>query len=817
MRAHPVFFLHQRGWIICACLCTCLCAVIPTIAQAQTGQQTRATMVPGLFAKYSDGSNVIQRIESNPKWDSESRASDPRFPSDAVLDVQWTGLLQIKEAGLYRMHVFASGKASLLLQEKKLLEIDASDQPSWHQAEIDLPVGQHPIQLDFRAEGNSEIGLFWSGGNFGLEPIPTRLLQHRTSENDVTRTHQLPSGSSFKTGSKLFRALRCAACHDAATGADGEEPDPTLRAPSLRKLQNNLRPSWLVRHLTEQAPEPGEKRLPRRMPYFALDKNSAMAISAALFAASEKSFMPLSPKIELEQRAKKRRKKDSPVRTVADVDLGGEVFASQGCLACHEADGLGIPSNLDQALFGGGDLSKLAVKRTASSVLSILQDPAMGNAQHRMPKFELDALQQLDLHAYLTSLGAEDSRNDTRAAGDVDRGVGLIAKHRCGACHELPDSLQSKVQSIAISDASNWISGCLQQANARGALPGYGLSEEHRDAIRNYVSERNHRAHPPHQLLAENNCLGCHARNEERGIVSHLIDVVEEFPGTASKLAALSPPSLNAVGDKLTDEALLSTIQGEQKPLRDWLEVQMPTFPIEVSDARSIANYLIAQDRVPANVHSLATKELSQSAELAASRLVTSQGFGCQSCHAVGPFETPKVDLKARGPNLSMLGNRVRESWFHRWVRNPSRIVPRMEMPAIQTPVTGLLNNDLDQQLDALWQTLNKPDFVPPRPNAERVVQNHNVPGSKEHANLVACVIESEAKNYLRPLAIGLPNRQNVLFDLEAGHWVAWWLGDTAAQYTRGKTWYWELGGPFLNSSGQSANSDAEPRPPVLQ
>lgn len=56
----------------------------------------------------------------------------------------------------------------------------------------------------------------------------------------------------------------------------------------------------------------------------------------------------------------------------------------------------------------------------------------------------------------------------------------------------------------------------------------------------------------------------------------------------------------------------------------------------------------------------------------------------------------------------------MRPEWFSRWVRNPAQIVPRMEMPAIQTAVKGVLNNSLDQQLAALWTTLNTPDFRPP-------------------------------------------------------------------------------------------------------
>ena len=57
-------------------------------------------------------------------------------------------------------------------------------------------------------------------------------------------------------------------------------------------------------------------------------------------------------------------------------------------------------------------------------------------------------------------------------------------------------------------------------------------------------------------------------------------------------------------------------------------------------------------------------------------------------------------------------------------------------------------------------------------------------------------MLETPNGKYLRPLIIGLPNRHNVVFDLESGRLASWWIGDTARQYTRGKSWYWEAGAP---------------------
>jgi hypothetical protein len=40
-----------------------------------------------------------------------------------------------------------------------------------------------------------------------------------------------------------------------------------------------------------------------------------------------------------------------------------------------------------------------------------------------------------------------------------------------------------------------------------------------------------------------------------------------------------------------------------------------------------------------------------------------------------------------------------------------------------------------------------------------------------------------------------LPNRHNVLIDLESGGLAAWWIGDVAEQRTEGKSWHWQARG----------------------
>ncbi len=117
----------------------------------------------------------------------------------------------------------------------------------------------------------------------------------------------------------------------------------------------------------------------------------------------------------------------------------------------------------------------------------------------------------------------------------------------------------------------------------------------------------------------------------------------------------------------------------------------------------------------------LRKKELTASG----ARLVTADGFGCTSCHKIGEWTPKKVALNARGTELSVLGDRMRKPWFDRWVRNPARIVPRMEMPSIVTPARKILDENLDHQLAAVWHVLNQPGLHAAGPQRDSPGEHH--------------------------------------------------------------------------------------------
>jgi hypothetical protein len=220
-----------------------------------------------------------------------------------------------------------------------------------------------------------------------------------------------------------------------------------------------------------------------------------------------------------------------------------------------------------------------------------------------------------------------------------------------------------------------------------------------------------------------------------------------------------------------------------------------------------LTRHLIDIDRIPPRDGEPPPSANPDRYTLAGGRLVSSDGFGCTSCHAVGHVQPSGDSLAARGPDLLRLERRIRRPWYDRWVRNPARIVPRMEMPSVQVPVAGVLDGKLDDQLAAVWHVLNLPGFEAPLPNPIRTLR-HSGNAATAEPLLLTDILQQGSKTWLKPFLVGLANRHNVLFDLETGALARWSIGDPARQRTKGKAWFWEpagttvlnteLGGPDL-------------------
>ena len=724
----------------------------------------------GLIATFRDAAgNQCRRIDERIAFDWGIGVPDPRI--DRVFRVHWDGYLLAQLPGKHRLHLRVTGKAQLRLGNQVVLDAADDGPEQWYSTSpIELTFGWHPLELTFEKTSKvAGIQLFWNGPGFGLEPVSPRFLFH---DSEQTFSDQ------FERGRQLVSALRCAACHQ-IPGARSASP-----APDLARLKGNIHHDWLVDWLVTHPPgrQAADRptKLARRMPSFAMDRGAGEDLAAYLVS--------VAPAPHDSEPAK------------GEQASGQRLFLSLGCLACHRWKTLG-----QESLFDGGDLSEIARKRPARFFARWLADPAGLNRRHRMPIFELTNQERAHLAVFLSTLKSKPvSPNVPEVTEEqVVRGKERFQRQRCGACHIAGGQAEGGPRPLVstLSTKSVWERSCVGKPSEDGMRPGYQLAPADQQAVQLYVSQLLPRETPfisGSELLVEHNCLACHARGVALGLAAQLPAIAERHRELASLIPAMAPPSLSSVGDKLVDAALLAAIVQKSGNRRPWLAVRMPRFPLDPTAAGAIQQHLIEADRVPDQTPHQAEVRPAispQALALAGPRLVTQDGFGCTSCHQVGKVVPPSAPLNARGPDLTQLSQRIRRTWFDRFVPNPTRIVPRMEMPSVRVAVRGVLQDRVDRQLSAVWQALNRPGFQPPQPNPVRVLRRSGIVQDQQPPVFLTDVLQVDGRQMIKPFAIGLSNRHNLLFDLEQAQLSGWRRGDVARQRTKGKTWFWEAAG----------------------
>jgi len=785
---------------------------------AQNDEDEDQPFRSGLIGTYTgDDGTVVRRINDSVQFDWRKGSADARLTA-GPFHADWKGTLVVHAAGEYRFYLHGEGEGELSLGGKVVVRKDSAALGWAESAAIELPAEDQPLELKFKATGESaSLGLFWEGPGFVREPISSRFFQHDREQS--------PS-MTFQRGEALVKALRCSACH-----AEGQA-EPITRAPALDRLRGNLDSQWMIAWLTSTGAPSADAdaestiALPvRRMPHFALSREDAAAISAWLQAASQdmpkRDLEPFTAKPPAKTKSNdKTAKPAEPERPSAQ--RGEQLALTLGCLACHQIGELG-----QSGLFGGGDLTSIAAKRPAEFFAHWLSHPADLNQDHRMPVFDLSPLERDSLALYLQQLKPKAKNGDSASespskpdSATLVRGKQLVADLGCASCHRLPEKLQgsaSERQPTSLTEQSDEQRSCVRPSNPTPHQPRYLLSKDDAEGIHHYFNERKSapQVNEGRWLLVEQNCLACHTREGMSDLASvlppplaeKLTAVANAHAELSTRVPSLTPPSLNSVGDKLHDKALAAAIRRQGTVHRTYRQVRMPRFNLSDKQLQALTEHLVAIDRIPpyeSKTQPPAEPPTSELATLqaAGNRLVTTDGFGCTSCHTVGGIDPPNAPANARGPELAGMHERLRPEWYDRWVRNPARIVPRMEMPSVQLPVRGVLHDNIDQQLSAVWHVLKTPGFKPPEPNPVRVLRRSGDPTKKESAITLNDVIKSGDKTWLFPLVVGLPNRHNVMFDLEHNRLARWWIGDMARQRTKGKTWFWEQGGPTVFDPG---------------
>ena len=773
-----------------AAICGCILLLSDATSFAQFDET--AELPKGLVASYSVGDRTVERLEETISYDWGASLPDRRLGSaDGAFAGQWNSQLLVRQEGKHQIHAFVHGKVSVEINGEVVLR-SMSKTPGWVSGDEFTPdVGFQPLSVKFeKTEDKARLQLFWSSEVFPLEPLPGHLFFREEGRPDL---------ALIELGRNQFEAFRCGACH-----TDVLPETKPLAVPDLTRSVAGLSKDWIVKKLTGH--------VPGKMPHFEVSDEQATAIAAALIDSAEKEKLDSLPK------PGKGRNNDN------DREAGLTLINSLGCLACHTTnagtDSDGADTTTESLLFGGGNLANIGSKRSVEWFNTWLRKPESLNRSHRMPVFDLSSQERRQLSLALSSLHPEDkeattskSKSTTDPNELAQQGKQLIYDLGCRSCHAVTMKKSELVPNLpGLTSASgktpDWSNSCIrngQKSTGNPVQPAY--EKLNPDAITTFLKSipkdatTPNEAHRGQRLLVSRNCTACHPRGLRQGLAATAGAIAQSDTALRGQAPALVPPNLNALGDRLLDEALAKAVGGEQKRRLDWKMVRMPKFKHSDADRQALVDYFVNSDRIPDGAPTWNIKDEDSKVDdqtlLVGQELVGPKGFSCIACHQVGDYVPKKAAMGTRGSDLVGLGNRMRHSYFVRWTRSPLRIVPGVEMPSYSRAVHGVLGDDVDAQLDALWKTLGDPRFEPPTDPSS--VEQYFVVENGTRARVIRDVFTNPEENgggYVpRAFAVGFENGHNALFDLENFTLRRWTFGDFARQRTVGKSWYWDMAG----------------------
>ena len=530
-------------------------------------------------------------------------------------------------------------------------------------------------------------------------------------------------------GETLFVELGCHGCH-LAEGYESlakHEGTPVI-GPSLRRIGAKVDPGWLVRWVKD----PHEFRPRSRMPNLLLSDDQAVAVAAFILdrareASDEWDGAHAAPAID---------------RSPVAVARGQELVDGVGCRACHALAADEVAGQIGVSKDVAPNLSRIAEKTDAGWMYHWLKNPHGFSAVARMPSLRLSDAEASDITSYLLTLGAPqasspDLAQQLRSAENVKAGEKLVRKYGCAGCHDIAGmENESRIgaelsafggkthEELFFGDRTDlphtWEAFTRHKImEPRGyatkwieqVMPDFGLAAEDVTALVIFLRGRTeakvpaqYRANHPFEadlvagkrLVSRYNCSGCHIIDGRGGDVRRLY---EENPSSA-------PPNLLGEGRKVQGGWLFGFLKSPI-PLRPWLAIRMPTFPLDDHDTYGFVRYFEALDDV--EIPFVHVDPASYDREnVAAGRLLASKDYlSCFSCHIQG--ETmPEGEPDSWAPDLALAHQRLKPDWIVDWIHDPQALLPGTKMPSFYADPDNpdgpedILDGDDDAQIRAL-------------------------------------------------------------------------------------------------------------------
>jgi len=638
---------------------------------------------PGLLATYSDGKTRVRMAVAAPEFYLEpDESAHPALARS--FEAEWTGLISIARAGEY---TFDAGPAALSIDGRAV----------GTQA-VPLTAGRHAFAMRYRrAAGAAAVQPRWKSAQFPPEPLPASVFFHAP----VKEADDLDA--RVERGRYLFEELGCVNCHRSKSiSLHGR------KGPDLSGLGSRVAPGWLPRWL--EAP-------------WAFRAGAVMPAVADAQRRRDIASYLASLKAPTRQRVKK------PNGT--DVGLGGSLFGSIGCAACHSQNGL--------------SLEGMGSKTTPDALAEYLKDPARTDSGGRMPSLLLTDTEGFALAAYLT-----ESRNPAfekpSAGGDPAKGRALIEAEGCIACHALRDGASAtNRQSPPALEALATSGGCL--AGRPGPnVPLYRLSSEQGRDLEAFLAW--YRAHPD---VSSAPAYELRARVRQfRCVACHQVDGA----GPTATLAEATP-TLTGIGAKLRTKWLDRVLIGRAR-VRRWQDLRMPDY--DPAHARPLAAaFAKAAGVEPGDGAPGPDSQQAQGAGFLGTD-PKAKGMGCIGCHDWGSHKSLGEDA----PQLISAAERLRYEWYYRWMLNPARILSGTSMPNY---FSSMERQSADGIVNALWGAMSLGERMP-LPAGFGAAHSSGDPEARPTIGRVPIVVRWDMPEATpAAIAVGMPGKLSYCFD----------------------------------------------------
>ena len=580
-----------------------------------------------------------------------------------------------------KFHIDGRGKVKLIVNGKSVLDGSLRAKQSLETAKaVRLKKGGNDIRVEFEsaARGDGELRIFWSGFDFGFEPIKPELMSYPVTDEAVV------AGEQLRHGHRLFVESRCARCHDYDDQRLSESAYQELdrMGPDLRLVGSRAHQGWLA----EWMKDPHKIRPDATMPKFTMADSDAVDIASYLATLGQAQ--------------------PHGGFTQTQVEAGEQRFRELGCVACH--------ARTDESAKDAenGDRIHLAFvkqKWQPHALIAYIQDPAAHYEDVRMPNLKVSPDDAANLAAYLL---------DGAAAlpikkGDDKKGRRLVRKHGCYVCHVLGEDIPPVDSQFPRQRNLKPKRGCLADS-PNGAAPDYGFSDVERAALREFLPVAHQVPFRKSPLdfaarhVAVERCTACHALDGQASTWAQLAEKWSEdapLPPEQDPVAQ-GLPALTWVGAKLQPSWIRKFVIGQLPSPRPWLTARMPAFEkhgVAITDGLIREHGYTSKDEPiragGANLSMHGNRLLQQGT-----------GFGCVQCHAVGDNKAEQV-FEREGINLLISRQRLRHEYYTRWLADPTRLDPDARMPKYadsdgKTAFTDVLGGDAAKQFEAIWQSL---------------------------------------------------------------------------------------------------------------